>query len=137
MATVVLLTVFRKEIAPVRPLLPWDVGVGGVHGSPRGPTLNIDKQLVAACRASIRPPSGLPLAALAAVLGSRWFSVALATGWRDCCTQYLVSWLQLVKWLVIQTSSLSDKSVIGEMSPEAIGTCLAVALTLCVPRGSA
>lgn len=36
-ATVVLLTVFRKEIAPVRPLLPWDVGVGSVHGCVHGP----------------------------------------------------------------------------------------------------
>ncbi|PRW39392.1 E3 ubiquitin- ligase HERC2 isoform A [Chlorella sorokiniana] len=36
----------------------------------------------------------------------------------------------LVKWLVIQTSSWTDKSVIGEWSTESIATCIAVALTL-------
>lgn len=33
--------------------------------------LRVDKLLVAGCRASIRPPSGLPLAALATVLDNR------------------------------------------------------------------
>ena len=59
---------------------------------------------------------------------------ALAPGQRPAvlitpraCPSQLV---QLVKWLVIQTSNLTDKSVIGEWSGESVATLVAVALTL-------
>lgn len=93
-AVVLLLTVFRREIAPVSlPTLPF-------AGAQLHPS---DRRFVQACLTlPALPPS-------------------------------LLAPLQLVKWLVMQAGSLSDKSVIGQWSPEAVGTAVVVALTLCAP----